>query len=92
VKAYQVIRDELYKTSVRGPLLHCLSIDEGKELLAQMHSGVCGGHIGSRALAGKVFRQGFYWSSIIDDASKFVTTCQACQKFSPNSKAHSQPS
>jgi hypothetical protein len=37
-------------------------------------------------------RQGFYWPSIIDDALKLVTTCQACQKFLPNSKAPSQPS
>jgi hypothetical protein len=29
---------------------------------------------------------------MIDDASKLVTTCQACQKFSPNSKAPTQPS
>jgi hypothetical protein len=55
-KAYQIIRDELYKTSVIGPLVHYLSRDEGKELLTQTHSGVCGGHIGARALAAKVFR------------------------------------
>jgi hypothetical protein len=91
-KSYQVIRDELYKTLVTGPLLRCLSRDEGKELLAQTHLGVCGGHIGSRALVAKVFRQGFYWPSIIDDALKLVTTCQACQKFSPNSKEPFQPS
>jgi hypothetical protein len=60
VKAYQVIGDELYKISVTGPLLHYLSRDEGKELLAQTHSGVCGCHIGSRALATKVLMQGFY--------------------------------
>jgi hypothetical protein len=82
----------LYKTSVTRPLLHYLSKDEGKVLLAQTHSGVCGGHIGSRTLTAKVLMQGFYWPLIIDDASKFVTTCQACQKFSPNSKAPSQPS
>jgi hypothetical protein len=91
VKAYQIIGDELYKTSVTGPLHHCLSKDEGKELLTQIHSGVCGGHIGARALTVKVFRKGFYWPSIIDDASKLVTTCQACQKFSPNTQALSQP-
>jgi hypothetical protein len=91
-KAYQIIGDELYKTSVTGPLLHCLSRDEGKELLTQIHSGVCGGHIGARALTTKVFRQGFYWPSIIDDASKLVITCQACQRFSPNTQALSQPS
>jgi hypothetical protein len=74
-KAYQVIRDELHKTSVTGPLLCCLNRDEGKELLAETHSSVCRGHIGSRALTVKVFRQGFYWPSIIDDASNLVTTC-----------------
>jgi hypothetical protein len=89
-KAYQIIVDEIYKTSVIGPLLRCLSRNEGKELLTQMHSGVCGGHIGARALATKVSRQGFYWPSIIDDASKLVTTCSACQKFSPNTQAPSQ--
>jgi hypothetical protein len=55
-KAYQIIGDELYKTSVTGPLLHCLSRDEGKELLVQTHSIVCGGHMGARDLAAKVFR------------------------------------
>jgi hypothetical protein len=58
-KAYRVIGDEIYETSVTGSLLHCLSKDEGKKLLAQTHSGICGGHIGSRALTEKVFRQGF---------------------------------
>jgi hypothetical protein len=81
----------LYKTSVTWPFFHCLSRGEGKELLTQTHSSVCGGHIGARALAAKVFRQGFYWPSIIDDASKLVTTCPACQKFSPNTQAPSQP-
>jgi hemerythrin len=55
-KAYQIIRDELYKTLVTWLLLHCLSKDEGRELLTQTHSSVCGGHIGARALAAKVFR------------------------------------
>jgi hypothetical protein len=59
-KAYQIVKDELYKTSVTGPLFRCLSRDMGKELLTQTHSGVCRGHIGARALAAKVFRQGFY--------------------------------
>jgi hypothetical protein len=91
-KAYQITWDELYKTSFTWPLLHYLSRDEGKELLAQIHSGVFGGHIGARALTAKVFRQGFYWPFKIGDASKLVTTCQACQKFLPNTKALSQPS
>jgi hypothetical protein len=90
VKAYTIIRDDLYKTSVTEPPLHCLRKDEGKELLTQTHSGVCGGHIGERALTVKVFRQGFYWPSIIDDASKLIKTCQAHQKFLPNTQTPSQ--
>jgi hypothetical protein len=89
-KAYQIIRDELYKTSVTGLLHHCLSRDEGKELLTQTHSSVCGGRIGTRVLTAKVFKQGFFWFSIVDDASKLVTTCQACQKISSNTQAPSQ--
>jgi hypothetical protein len=61
-------------------------------LLAKIHSGVCGGHIGSLALADKVFMQGFYWPSIIDDASRIAATCEACHNFSPNSRTPSQPS
>jgi hypothetical protein len=91
VKAYQIIGEELYKTSVTGPLLRCLNEDEGKDLLTQIHAGACGGHIGARALAAKVFRQGFYRPSIIDNVAKLVKTCQACQKFSPNTQAPSQP-
>jgi hypothetical protein len=91
-KACQIIRDEFYKTTVTWPLLHCLSKYEGKELLTQTHSGMCVGHIGARALTAKVFRQGFYWPSVIVDASKLVTTYQACQMFSPNTQAPSQPS
>jgi hypothetical protein len=64
VKAYQVIGNELYKTSVMRPLLCCLSKAEGRELFTEIHSGVWG-HIGSKPLTAKVFRQGFYWPSIM---------------------------
>jgi hypothetical protein len=65
---------------------------EGKELLAETHIGVCGGHIGSRAHVAKVFKRGFYWSSVIDNASKIMATCEARKKFSSHSRALSQPS
>jgi hypothetical protein len=55
-KAYQIINNEMYKTSVTGPLLRCLSKAEGKELLYEIHAGACGGHIGVRGLAANVLR------------------------------------
>jgi hypothetical protein len=34
-KAYQIIGNSLYKTSIIGPLLHCLSKAEGKRIVVQ---------------------------------------------------------
>jgi hypothetical protein len=47
--------------------------------MRQIHSGMCGSHIAARALAGKAFRQGFYWLMAIRDAEQIVKTCKAYQ-------------
>jgi hypothetical protein len=82
-RACQIIGNNLYKASVSGPLSWCLSKAEGQEILSEVHGGICGGHIGAHALAGKVLRQGFYWAALIDDAPKLVSTCEDYQFFPP---------
>ena len=59
--------------------LKCVCREDGKELLVEIHRGMCGSHIGSRALVGKAFRQGFYWPTALQDVVELVTTCEACQ-------------
>jgi hypothetical protein len=59
-RPYVIIEGELYKHGVCSPLLKCLSRAEGQELMKEIHTRLCGAHIGSRPLLGKVFRQGFY--------------------------------
>jgi hypothetical protein len=86
-KDYQIVGNELYKTSVSGPLLRCLSKAEGRKILQEVHVGICEGHNGACALAAKVLQQGFYWPAMIDYAAKLVSTCDDCQKFSHRSKA-----
>jgi hypothetical protein len=56
-RPYVIIEGELYKHGVCSPLLKCLSRAEGIELMKEIHAGLCGSHIGSRSLLGKVFRQ-----------------------------------
>ncbi|GAU20758.1 hypothetical protein TSUD_239520 [Trifolium subterraneum] len=46
-------------------------------ILKEVHEGSCGSHIGSRSLAGKVMRTGFYWPNLQDDAARHVSTSQA---------------
>jgi hypothetical protein len=57
---YKIINDELYKASVTAPLLKCITICEGKQLLKEINEGSCGSHNRPRAIVGKSFRQGFY--------------------------------
>jgi hypothetical protein len=59
-RPYMMIEGELFKQGVCSPLLKCPSRAEGQELMKEIHSGICGAHIGSMPLLGKVFRQGFY--------------------------------
>ena len=75
---YQFIDDVLYTKIPNGVKLKCIPWEEGLELLAEIHGGICGSHIGSRALAGKAFRQGFFWPTALQDATALVTKCEAC--------------
>jgi hypothetical protein len=86
-QSYQIVDNDLYKISVSGPLLRCVSKDEGQQILLEIDVGVSGGDIGARALVAKILRQGFYWPAVIDNVANQVSTCQAYQKFSRNMKA-----
>jgi hypothetical protein len=71
-RPYVIIEGELYKHRVCSALLKCLSRTEGQELMKEIHAGLCGAHIGSRPLLGKVFRQGFYYPKAASDAAELV--------------------
>jgi hypothetical protein len=79
-RGYAVVNGELYKSGVTEPWLRCITSKKGLELLKEIHSGFCSAHIGTRALAGKAMKQGFYRPTINIDAKKLVRECEACQK------------
>jgi hypothetical protein len=72
------------------PLLKCITLVKGIELLHEVHKGICGSHSGSRALTAKVMCQGFYQPANMCAANHVVRSCEACQKFSPWVGAPSQ--
>ena len=59
-KAYKVHEGELYNKSPTRVLQQCISEEEGRQLLAEIHSGLGGHHAAARALVSKAFRTGFY--------------------------------
>jgi ribonuclease HI len=82
---FTLIEGQLYKKGISQPMLKCVTETEGLQILREVHSGTCCSHLGPRALAAKVFRQGFYWPAIICAANRVMRSCEACHKFSPHS-------
>jgi ribonuclease HI len=84
-KLFALVDGELYKRATSGVLQRCVPIPQGRELLRDIHAGVCGHHAVPRTLVGNTFRQGFYWPTAVADASEIVRTCEGCQFYSRKS-------
>jgi hypothetical protein len=61
-KSYVLVGDKLYRRgATSGVLMKCVPREEGKDILEEIHKGVCGNHASSRMLVSKAFRRAFYW-------------------------------
>jgi hypothetical protein len=78
-KSFTIINGELYKRAAFGVLQRCIPIPHSRELIRDIHTGVCGHHAVPRTLVGNAFRQGFYWPTAVADANKVMRTCEGCQ-------------
>jgi transposase InsO family protein len=78
-KSFTLVDGELYKRAASGILQQCVPIPQGRELLRDIHAGMCGHHAVPRTIVGNAFCQGFYWPTAVVDASKIVRTCEGCQ-------------
>ena len=74
-KLYVLIDGELYRRRDNGVNLRCIPLEQGRILLQDIHEDTCSSHVESRSLAGKVFRQDFYWPTILQYAEQIVKTC-----------------
>ncbi|KAG9458195.1 hypothetical protein H6P81_002703 [Aristolochia fimbriata] len=76
---YVFINDVLYRRSYEDMLLHCLSKEEGSQVLKETHSGICGPHQVGPKLHLQIKRLGYYWPSMLRDAFEMARTCKQCQ-------------
>ena len=58
---FSLVTGQLFKRSLDGPYLKCLTIEQGQYVLAELHEGICGNHPGGRTLAHRAHTQGYYW-------------------------------
>jgi hypothetical protein len=81
-KSYVLVGDKLYKRGASsGVLMKCVPRQEGKDILEEIHKGICGNHASSHTLVSKAFRRAFYWPTTLGDAEELVRRCQGCQYF-----------
>jgi ribonuclease HI len=78
-KSYVLVGDKLYRWGASsGVLMKCVPKQEGKDILEEIHKGVCGNHGSSRTLVSKAFRRAFYWPTALGDTEELVKRCQGC--------------
>jgi ribonuclease HI len=81
-KCYVLVGDKLYRRGATfGVLMKCVPREEGKDILEEIHKGICGNHASSRTLVSKAFRRAFYWPTALGDAEELVRRFQGCQYF-----------
>ncbi|XP_077228576.1 uncharacterized protein LOC143861550 [Tasmannia lanceolata] len=65
---FSLSSDILYKRSYTLPYLKCLRPGDAAYTLQETHEGICGEHLGGKALVIKVLLRGLYWPTIRQDA------------------------
>ena len=71
----------LYRRSFTGSYLLCVRPEKVKDLLFEIHEGICGSHTGGRSLAHRAISQGYWWPYMQADALRYVRECDKCQRF-----------
>ena len=61
---YVVQDGRLYRRGFSMPLLRCVTKEEAKTILTEVHGGECGDHTGGQTLAKKILRYGYLWPQI----------------------------
>jgi hypothetical protein len=67
---------QLYRESVTGVAQRCISPEEGRLILEEVHSGTCGHHASSRTIVAKAYRAGFFWPRANEMAKEIVQHCE----------------
>ena len=58
---YTLLDGELFRHGFTHPFLVCVSGEQCTRIMAELHEGICGSHVGGHSLASKVVRAGYYW-------------------------------
>ncbi|XP_068498244.1 uncharacterized protein [Phaseolus vulgaris] len=77
---YTLVDGKLFRHGYAHPILYCVSGEQCTQIMTELHEGLCGSHIGDRALSSKAIRAGYYWPTMREDCTRYVQRCKQCQR------------
>ncbi len=69
---YTLVDGKLFRHGYTHPILSCVSGEQFTRIMAELHEGIYGNHIGGRALSSKVVRAGYYWLTMREDCTRYL--------------------
>jgi hypothetical protein len=78
---YMLLDDELYRRPIDDVLLKCLSEEQAKVAMGEVHEGMCGTHRSAHKMKWVLKRACFYWPTMVEDCIKYFKGCDVCQRF-----------
>ncbi|XP_068462251.1 uncharacterized protein [Phaseolus vulgaris] len=84
---FTLIDGELYRFGFTHPLLVCVHGEKCTRIMAELHEGICGSHIGGRALATRTIHASYYWPTMREDCKRYAQRCKQCQEHADWHKA-----
>jgi hypothetical protein len=69
------------RRTIDGLLLKCLSSDQSKIAMGEVHEGICGTHQSAHKMTWLLYHAGFYCSTMLNDCFRYYKDRELCQKF-----------
>ena len=79
VARFSLVNEQLYKRSLGGPYLQCLTQQQRQYILVELYEGICENHLSGKTLAHRAHTQGYYWPTKWTYAAAYVKKCDHCQ-------------
>ncbi|XP_068487021.1 uncharacterized protein [Phaseolus vulgaris] len=73
---FTLIDGDLFRFWFTDPVLVCVHREQCMRIMSELHEGICGSHVGGRALAGRVLHAGYYWPTLREDCVGYAQRCK----------------
>ena len=73
---YALLDDQLYYKTVDGVLLKCLSQEEARVLMGEVHEGIYEAHQSAYKMKWVICMSRYFWPTILEDCFEYYKGCR----------------